>query len=95
MLPYLQEIRTGTAREIFLVLARLAMFWTVMQYSRNEHNNWMYQKFSQYQILMDLMFAVRLICENKIRMKKQLYGTYRYIHTYHSCWNWETKILFF
>ena len=31
-LPYLQEIRTATAGEIFLVLARLAMLWTVVQY---------------------------------------------------------------
>ena len=30
--PYLQEKRTATAGEIFLMLARLAMFWIVVQY---------------------------------------------------------------
>ena len=31
-LPYLQEIQTATAGEIFLMLVRLAMLWTVVQY---------------------------------------------------------------
>ena len=39
----------------------------------NKHKDWTYHNFSQYQILMDLIFAICLICKNWIHKNPALW----------------------